>query len=116
MITAFTPVAAPRWWRPDRRLRGGAHGFAWTRRRDDGILSGALLTAANDRGWRIAFLIGAIAAPVLLWLLSGQQAAFASDIPAWAVLVSGLAVGLAAGILVANGLRLAAFRRKQAQA
>lgn len=96
MITTFTPIAA---------LAGGVligasavalmalHGRIAGM---TGIVSGALLPSADGRGWRIAFLVGAIAAPILLWLFSGQPSPFASDIPAWAVLVSGLAVGLGA--------------------
>lgn len=96
MITTFTPIAA---------VAGGVligasavalmalHGRIAGM---TGIVSGALLPSADGRGWRIAFLAGAIAAPILLWLFSGQPAPFASDIPAWAVLLSGLAVGLGA--------------------
>lgn len=58
-----------------------------------GILSNALLPGNSDRGWRIAFLVGAIAAPGLILLPTGTSIPFAADIPAWAIVVSGLLVG-----------------------
>ena len=94
MLTSFTPVEA---------LIGGSligvsatalmafHGRVAGM---TGILSGAVRSNSSDRAWRIAFLLGAIVAPVLIWLVAGQQAPFASDVPAWAVLISGLIVGV----------------------
>ncbi|MDC9823691.1 YeeE/YedE family protein [Devosia sp. ZB163] len=59
-----------------------------------GILSGAMLPGAGGRGWRLAFLAGAILAPALMWLALGAPVPFASDLPAWAVILSGLLVGV----------------------
>lgn len=59
-----------------------------------GIFSGALLPGGADKAWRLAFLGGAIAAPMLLWIVSGHPVPFASDVPWWAVGLSGLTVGI----------------------
>lgn len=94
MITAFTPVEAI--------LGGGLIGIAATALMAlhgriagmTGILTGALMPAGTDRDWRIAFLVGAIAAPWLILLLSGSPIPFDSAAPVWAVLLSGLIVGV----------------------
>ena len=59
-----------------------------------GILTGAIDLKAADRGWRIAFLLGAILAPALVVLVSGARVPFESNIPLWGVLLSGLIVGV----------------------
>jgi uncharacterized membrane protein YedE/YeeE len=60
---------------------------------------GSLLTGAVERGWRVAFLAGLIAAPVLLGLVGGNVPV--PDMPKnWAVIVG-------AGLLVGIGTRLA---------
>ncbi|MHA6297428.1 YeeE/YedE family protein [Devosia sp. CAU 1758] len=64
-----------------------------------GIVSG--LFVKGDRPWRLAFLVGAVAAPLFVWLVSGAPLPFASDVPLWAVLVSGLIVG--AGVTFSGG-------------
>ncbi|WDR05265.1 YeeE/YedE thiosulfate transporter family protein [Devosia rhodophyticola] len=66
-----------------------------------GIVSGALSTAGSDKNWRLAFLVGAIAAPLLFINLPGQSLQFASDSPLWAVLFSGAVVGI--GVSFAGG-------------
>ncbi|MBK1794220.1 YeeE/YedE family protein [Devosia sp. WQ 349] len=58
-----------------------------------GILAGAIMPK-GDAGWRIAFLLGAIAAPVLLTLVTGSPLPFAADFPVWAIVLSGLLVGV----------------------
>lgn len=58
-----------------------------------GILAGAIMPK-GDAGWRIAFLLGAIAAPVLLTLITGSPLPFAAEFPAWAIVLSGLLVGV----------------------
>ena len=64
-----------------------------------GIASGLLAGAtADDRGWRLAFLAGLIAAPLLLWLVRGD-----SGIGAPQVSLPWMA---AAGLLVGFGTRL----------
>lgn len=62
-----------------------------------GIASG-LLTGAGDRGWRIAFLIGVVAAPWLLVLLRGESV-IGAPVVSWPWMV-------AAGLLVGFGTRL----------
>ena len=62
-----------------------------------GIASG-LLTGANDRGWRIVFLIGLVAAPWLLFLVRGQSA-IGAPVVSWPWMA-------AAGLLVGFGTRL----------
>ena len=62
-----------------------------------GIASG-LLTGAGDRDWRIAFLIGVVAAPLLLALLRGESA-IGAPVVSWPWMV-------AAGLLVGFGTRL----------
>jgi uncharacterized membrane protein YedE/YeeE len=58
-----------------------------------GVLSGAI-KFNGDAGWRIAFLVGAIAAPVVLLAITGSPLPFQADIPVWAILLSGLIVGI----------------------
>jgi len=62
-----------------------------------GIASG-LLTGAGDRDWRIAFLIGVVAAPWLLALLRSENA-IGAPVVSWPWMV-------AAGLLVGFGTRL----------
>lgn len=101
MITTFTPIEA---------IAGGSligaasvalmalHGRIAGM---TGILSGAILPGNSDRNWRIAFLAGAIAAPALIMLLTRTSIPFAADIPAWAIGVSGLLVGV--GVMFGGG-------------
>ena len=58
-----------------------------------GVLAG-LLPGAESRGWRLAFLAGAIAAPALLLALTPLQVPFASPTPSFWIVVSGLLVGI----------------------
>lgn len=93
MITSFTPIEA---------LVGGAligvaavalmamHGRIAGM---TGILAGAF-TSKGDRAWRVAFLLGAIAAPMTILALTGVAAPLQTDIPDWAIIVSGLLVGI----------------------
>lgn len=64
-----------------------------------GIVSG--LFTKGDRAWRLAFVLGAVATPLLIWLFGGTPLPFSSDVPPWAVLLSGLIVG--AGVTFAGG-------------
>lgn len=66
-----------------------------------GIISGLFLPRGGAKDWRIAFLAGAILAPLLIWLITGQALAFMSDTPVWGVLLSGLIVGI--GVTFAGG-------------
>lgn len=93
MITSFTPVPA---------LLGGAliglaavalmalHGRIAGM---TGILTGAILPK-GDWDWRIAFLLGAIAAPAAIMLLTGVSLPMQADLPLWAIIVGGLLVGV----------------------
>lgn len=61
-------------------------------------IASSLLTGAKDRGWRIVFLIGLIAAPWLLSLLRGESA-IGAPVVSWPWMA-------AAGLLVGFGTRL----------
>lgn len=94
MITTFTPIEAV--------LGGSLIGAAAVALMAlhgrvagmTGILTGAMLPGNEERGWRLAFLAGAILAPVLMFLATGTQVPFETDIPVWAVAFGGLLVGL----------------------
>lgn len=58
-----------------------------------GILTGAILPK-GDWDWRIAFLLGAIAAPVVILLLTGQSLPLQAEIPTSAIILGGLLVGV----------------------
>lgn len=64
-----------------------------------GILSGLLLQGATDRGWRLAFLAGLIAAPLIATLLTGA-ARPSPAMPASLILI------VVAGLLVGFGSRM----------
>lgn len=57
-----------------------------------GILTG-ILPGAESRGWRLAFLAGAIVAPALIVGL-GADIPFATETPLFWIVVSGLVVGI----------------------
>lgn len=64
-----------------------------------GIASGLLAGAAvNDRAWRVAFVLGLIAAPLLLWMVRGDSGIGAPQV--------GLPWMAVAGLLVGFGTRL----------
>ncbi|WP_325166882.1 YeeE/YedE family protein [Devosia rhizoryzae] len=58
-----------------------------------GILTGLLMPNGNW-DWRLAFLAGAIAAAALFFWLSGVDVALQADLPAWAIGMGGLLVGI----------------------
>lgn len=101
MITDFTPVSA---------LGGGSliglaavalmasHGRIAGM---TGILTGLLPTIAADWGWRAAFLLGAIAAPMLMVFAGGQSVGFDSPVPEPWLIVGGLIVGF--GVYFGSG-------------
>ena len=66
-----------------------------------GMLQGLLPPRAHDIGWRAAFLLGAIAAPLLVGLLTGWRPAFEAPTPTLWLIVGGLIVG--AGVQLASG-------------
>lgn len=94
MIIGFTPVSA---------LGGGAliglaavslmavHGRIAGM---TGIVTGLLPPISADWGWRAAFLLGAIAAPMLMVLAVGYPVGFDSPIPAPWLIVGGVIVGV----------------------
>ncbi|WP_334174375.1 YeeE/YedE family protein [Pseudoxanthobacter sp.] len=65
-----------------------------------GILGGLLPAVgdAGDRGWRAAFLGGAIAAPVLIFLATGWRPAVTVEAGPLLIVASGLLVGIGVGI------------------
>lgn len=63
-----------------------------------GIFSGVAFAEAGDRLWRLTFVAGLIAAPILYMQVSGETAAFDAR--------SGTMRTIAAGLLVGFGTRL----------
>ena len=66
-----------------------------------GILSGIIPPLASDWAWRAAFLAGAIAAPVVIGLVSGEPVSFHSPMPVTALIGGGLVVGV--GVTLGGG-------------
>ena len=93
MITTFTPMEA--------LLGGSLIGIAAVALMAfhgriagmTGILTGVILPK-GDWDWRLAFLVGAIAAPIAIALLTGSTLPLQADIPAWAIALGGLLVGI----------------------
>lgn len=65
-----------------------------------GILSGAIMPK-GDWDWRLAFLIGAIFAPMVTLLLTGMSLPLQADLPSWAIVLGGLLVGI--GVTFSGG-------------
>lgn len=65
-----------------------------------GILSGVILPK-GDWDWRLAFLLGAIAAPVVILLLTGTSLPLQAELPPWAIVLGGLLVGV--GVTLGGG-------------
>jgi uncharacterized membrane protein YedE/YeeE len=63
-----------------------------------GIVGGALSPRASDIGWRVAFILGLVSAPVLYRLIGGALPEIEIS-SSWAVII-------AAGLLVGFGTRL----------
>lgn len=61
-----------------------------------GIVGGLLRPRSGDMGWRVAFVLGMLAAPALYWLLAG---------PAPARIDAGWGMVALAGVLVGVGTR-----------
>lgn len=66
-----------------------------------GILAGAVLPSSPDRGWRAAFLVGAIAAPMILVNAMGTAVPFESNTPVPWLIAGGLIVGI--GVNLGSG-------------
>ncbi|WP_172124847.1 MULTISPECIES: YeeE/YedE thiosulfate transporter family protein [unclassified Devosia] len=58
-----------------------------------GILTGVILPK-GDWDWRLAFLLGAIVAPVLILLLTGTSLPLQAELPSLAIIFGGLLVGV----------------------
>lgn len=65
-----------------------------------GILTGVIPPAASDWRWRVAFLAGAIVAPVI-WLAAGGVIPFDVPVSTAALAIGGLLVGV--GVHFGNG-------------
>ncbi|MCK9554148.1 YeeE/YedE family protein [Aquamicrobium sp.] len=65
-----------------------------------GLLAG-LLPGISDRGWRLAFLAGAVVAPLLIVNLLGFGIGFQSETPLPWIVISGLVVGV--GVTFGSG-------------
>lgn len=67
-----------------------------------GILSGVLPPAvAPDWAWRLAFLIGMVAAPTLYWLITNSPVSIQIEAPRWLLFASGALVGI--GVTYGSG-------------
>lgn len=58
-----------------------------------GILTGVIVPKGNW-DWRLAFLLGAIAAPVVILLLTGTSMPLQAQLPTWTIILGGLLVGV----------------------
>lgn len=65
------------------------------------ILSSVLPPLNRDWGWRAAFLIGVIAAPIFLFYAFSFTPSFENKVPVLPLMISGLLVG--AGITIGSG-------------
>lgn len=63
-----------------------------------GIAGGLIRRGAADRGWRLAFLLGLILGPLLLWLLCGNSGIGLPQVGLPWMALAGLLVGLGTGI------------------
>lgn len=59
-----------------------------------GIVGGLLRPRAGDAGWRIAFVLGLLAAPAVYWLLTGASVPATIDAGWGTVVLAGLLVGV----------------------
>lgn len=63
-----------------------------------GIAGGLIRRGAADRRWRLAFVLGLLAAPLLLWLLHGDSGIGAPRVGLVWMALAGLLVGFGTGI------------------
>lgn len=65
-----------------------------------GILAGILKPEQGETGWRMSFVLGLLAAPVLLGLVNFEMATL-PEYPVWLLVIGGLLVGV--GVRISNG-------------
>lgn len=58
-----------------------------------GVFSGVFFAGKGKRGWRIAFVLGLIVAPLLVWLAQGARPPFIMEAGYPLIIVGGLLVG-----------------------
>lgn len=63
-----------------------------------GIASGLIVGGASDRTWRLAFVLGLLAGPLLLWWLRGDSGIGAPQVGLPWMALAGLLVGFGTGI------------------
>lgn len=63
-----------------------------------GIAGGLIRRGTADRRWRLAFVLGLLAAPLLLWLLHGDSGIGAPRVGLVWMALAGLLVGFGTGI------------------
>lgn len=63
-----------------------------------GIAGGLIRRGTADRGWRLAFVLGLLLAPVLLWLLHGDSGIGQPQVGLPWMALAGLLVGFGTGI------------------
>ncbi len=66
-----------------------------------GIVGGLFALTPSDRRWRACFLLGLIAAPFAVWLVSGEKPQLSIPVPPALVVLGGLLVGV--GTSIAGG-------------
>jgi uncharacterized protein len=64
-----------------------------------GMFSG--LGSANDRGWRVAFVVGVVCAPLMVMFATGERPAITFPAPIAVMTIAGLLVGF--GTVLGNG-------------
>lgn len=93
-MTAFTPLEAI--------LGGSLIGFAAVLLMAfhgrvagmTGILTGVIVPKSGDWGWRVAFLLGAIAAPSVILLATGHPVGFDNPVSLPGIVIGGVLVGI----------------------
>ena len=66
-----------------------------------GIVADAVAPSSRDCGWRLAFLAGAIIAPLILTRMMGVHVPFDSNVPPAWLIIGGLIVGI--GVSLGSG-------------
>lgn len=61
-----------------------------------GIVAGALLPVRGDVKWRLAFIVGLIVGPFVVWLATAAKPEVIFTHPLWMVALGGLLVGIGA--------------------